>query len=309
MGARTREGSPGLSENFPTDHQFMKSLCGGEYVNTMNAGDSGLRPGTWLKGSLLVAFVAGCSSSTAPAPDLSPTTPGAGTGTGGAGGHGPAPVFLGAAGTYAILAQAATSNVPTSAITGNVGLSPSAASFITGFALILPAGGAFSTSTQVTGNVYAADYAVPTPANLTTAIGDMHAAYSDAAGRLTPDHTELAGGNIGGLTLPAGLYKWSNTVTIPTSVTLHGGVNDIWIFQVAGGVTEAAAARVILTGGALAQNVFWQVAGIATIGTTGHMEGEVLSQTAITLNTGATVNGRLLAQTAVTLAGNTIVGQ
>jgi hypothetical protein len=155
--------------------------------------------------------------------------------------------------------------------------------------------------------VYASDYAVPTPSNLTTAIGAMETAYTDAAGRPTPDHTELADGDIGGLTLPAGLYKWTNTVTIPGNVTLNGGANDVWIFQIAGGITQASAARVVLTGGALAQNVFWQVAGVVAIGTTAHMEGVVLSQTAITLGTGATANGRLLAQTAITLAGNTIV--
>lgn len=263
--------------------------------------------GAWLGAFVLAAVVAGCSEATAPAVDLSPTTPGTGTGTGAADGHGPAPVVLGTAGTYVILAKSATSNVPTSAITGNVGLSPAAASFITGFALVLPAGGAFATSPQVTGSVYAADYAVPTPSNLTAAVGDMQLAYADAAGRLTPDHTELAAGNLGGLTLPAGLYKWSNTVTIPKNVTLTGGANDVWIFQVAGGVTQASGARVIMAGGAQAKNVFWQVAGIVSIGTTAHMEGEVMSQTAITLKTGASVNGRLLAQTAVTLAGNTIV--
>ncbi|HWZ27604.1 MAG TPA: ice-binding family protein [Gemmatimonadales bacterium] len=255
---------------------------------------------------LLAGVVAGCSSSTSPL-DQSPTSPGAGTGTGT--GHGPAPVALGTAGSYVMLSKSATSNVPTSVITGNIGLSPAAASFITGFSLTLPVGGAFSTSAQVTGNIYASDYAVPTPTNLTTAIGDMQTAYVDAAGRTTPDHTELASGHIGGLTLPPGLYKWSNTVTIPTSVTLNGGPNDVWIFQIAGGVTQSSGARVVLTGGALAQNVFWQVAGIVSIGTTAHMEGEVMSQTAITLNTGASVNGRLLAQTAVTLAGNTIVEQ
>jgi hypothetical protein len=261
----------------------------------------------WLTASLLVGLVAGCGdSTTAAAPaNLSPTTPGAGPGSGG--GHGPAPVVLGSASNYVILAKSATSNVPTSAITGNVGLSPAAASFITGFSLILPAGGASSTSAQVTGNVYASDYAVPTPSNLTTAIGDMQTAYVDAAGRPTPDHTELASGNIGGLTLPAGLYKWSNTVTIPTDVTLQGGANDVWIFQIAGGVSQASAAKVILTGGALAKNVFWQVFGVVDIGTTAHMAGQVLSQTSITLHTGASANGRLLAQTAVTLAGNAVV--
>ena len=93
----------------------------------------------------------------------------------------------------------------------------------------------------------------------------------------------------------------------PANVTLSGGANDVWIFQISGGITQASAARVILTGGALAQNIFWQVAGVVAVGTTAHMEGQVLSLTAITLGTGATVNGRLMAQTAVTLAGNTIV--
>jgi hypothetical protein len=188
-------------------------------------------------------------------------------------------------------------------------LSPAAASFITGFSLTLPAGGAFSTSTQVTGNVYAADYAVPTPVNLTTAIGDMQTAYTDAAGRTTPDYTELATGHIGGLTLSPGLYKWSSAVTIASNVTLNGSATDVWIFQIAGGLTQSSATRVTLTGGALAQNVFWQVAGIVSLGTTAHMEGVLLSKTAITLNTGASANGRLFAQTAVTLAGNAIVAQ
>jgi len=226
-----------------------------------------------------------------------------------AGSHGPAAVNLGSAANYVILAKSAISNVPTSAITGDLGLSPAAASFITGFALNLPAGSAFSTSAQVTGNVYASDYAVPTPNNLTVAIGDMMTAYTTAAGRVNPDYTELAAGAIGGLTLPPGLYKWSNTVTIGSDVTLTGGPTDVWIFQIAGGITQASATHVILSGGALASNVFWQVFGVVNIGTTAHIEGQILSQTSITLGTGASANGRLMAQTAVTLAGNTVVKQ
>jgi hypothetical protein len=255
--------------------------------------------------AMLLVAVAGCGDSTS-VENLSPTTPGAGSGDG-SGGHGPAPVALGSASNYVILSKSATSNVPTSAITGNIGLSPAAASFITGFSLTLPAGGASSTSPQVTGDVYASDYATPTPSNLTTAVADMQTAYVDAAGRVTPDHTELAGGNLGGLTLPAGLYKWTNTVLIPTDVTLSGAANDVWIFQISGGVTQSSAAKVILSGGAQAKNVFWQVGGVVDIGTTARMEGEVMSLTSITLRTGASVNGRLLAQTSVTLAGNTVV--
>jgi hypothetical protein len=133
----------------------------------------------------------------------------------------------------------------------------------------------------------------------------MLTAYTDAAGR-APDYTELGAGNIGGMTLPPATYKWSTGVLIPTNVTLNGGPNDVWIFQVAQGYSQASAAQVILTGGALAKNVFWQVFGIVDIGTTAHMEGVVLAQTAITLRTGASANGRLLAQTAVTLDSNTV---
>jgi hypothetical protein len=218
-----------------------------------------------------------------------------------------APVLLGAAGNYVILAKSAISNVPTSAITGDLGVSPAAASFITGFSLILGAGDPFSTSSQVTGKLYAADYPVPTPTNLTTAVANMETAYTDAAGRPTPDFSELATGAIGGLTLPAGLYKWTNTVTIDSDITLNGSATDVWIFQISGGITQASATRVHLTGGALAKNIFWQSFGAVAIGTTAHMEGIVLSQTSITLATGATANGRLLAQTAVSLAGNTVV--
>jgi hypothetical protein len=220
---------------------------------------------------------------------------------------GPAAVALGTAGNYVILAKSGISNVPTSAITGNLGLSPATATAITGFALTLDATGTFSTSAQVTGNVYAADYTAPTPLTLTTAVNDMVTAYNDAAGRSNPDYTELAAGDIGGLTLPPGLYKWSNTVLIPADVTLEGSATDVWIFQIAGGLTQSSATNVILTGGALAQNVFWQVSGVVDVGTNADLEGEVLSLTQIKLETGAVAHGRLLAQTRVTLDHNIVV--
>jgi len=255
----------------------------------------------WSMALLLAAFVAGCGgdgSSTSPA--------GAGIGGGLDGlGKGAAPVVLGAAGNFVILAQSGISTVPNSAVTGDIGVSPIARGGITGFSETMDGTGTFSTSTQVTGKLYAADYTSPTPSNLGTAVLDMQAAYVDAAGRAA-DFTELGTGNIGGMTLPPATYKWSTGVLISTDVTLDGGPNDVWIFQIAGGITQASAAKVILTGGALAKNVFWQAAGVVALDTTAHMEGIVLSQTAITLATGATVNGRLLAQTAVTLQMNTV---
>lgn len=120
-------------------------------------------------------------------------------------------VNLRAAGNYVILAKTAINNSPTSAITGDIGLSPAATSFITGFGLTDDTG--YATSPQVTGKVYAADMAPPTNTNLTIAVENMITAYNDAAGRPTPDFSELGTGNIGGKTLEAGLYKWTNTVT------------------------------------------------------------------------------------------------
>lgn len=221
-------------------------------------------------------------------------------------GLGPAPVDLGRAGDYVILAPSGVTNVPTSAITGDVGVSPIAATAITGFALSLSADNTFSTSPQVTGRLYAADYASPTPANLTAAVDDLRTAYEDAAGRLFPDHNELNDGNIGGLTLNPGLYKWTSTVTILGDVTLEGGPNDVWIFQIAGTLNQANGMRVTLAGGARAKNIFWAVAGAVTLGTTAHFEGVILGKTMIAVNTGASVNGRLLAQTAVTLQMNAV---
>ncbi len=215
-------------------------------------------------------------------------------------------VNLGTAGEYAILAKSAISTVPTSVVTGNLGVSPAAASFVTGFALTADATNVFSTSPQVTGKVYAADYSVPTPSNLTTAVSDMQTAFTDAAGR-APDVTELGAGNIGGKTIAPGVYKWGTGLLIPADVTLSGGPTDVWIFQIAQDLTVSSATKVVLSGGAVPANVFWDVAGAVDVGTTAHLEGVVLSQTAITMGTGASINGRLLAQTAVSIDGSTVV--
>jgi hypothetical protein len=133
----------------------------------------------------------------------------------------------------------------------------------------------------------------------------MQTAYTNAAGRAA-DYTELGAGNIGGLNLAPATYKWGTGVLIPTNVTLTGGPNDVWIFQVARDITMSSGTKVILAGGALSKNIFWQSFGAVGLGTTAHMEGVVLSQTAITLTTGASVNGRLLAQTAVSLDQSTV---
>ena len=139
-------------------------------------------------------------------------------------------VNLGTSGNFVILAKSGISTVPASVITGDIGVSPVAASSITGFSLTADASNVFSTSPQVTGNVYAADYAPPSPSNMTTSIGDMELAFTDAAGR-APDVTELGAGDVGGMTLVSGVYKWSSGLLIPTDLTLTGSATDVWIFQ------------------------------------------------------------------------------
>lgn len=218
---------------------------------------------------------------------------------------GPASVNLGTAGNFVILAKTGISTTGSTKVTGDIGVSPAAATYMTGFALTLPAAGAFSTSALVTGKIYSPSYADPTPANLTTAVLDMQTAYTDAAGRASTV-TEFGAGNIGGLTLAPGVYKWGTGVTIPTDVTLTGSANDVWIFQIAQTLTVSSAAKITLAGGAQASNIFWVVAGQTTIGTTAVFSGNILDQTAVVLNTGATLNGRALAQTAVTLDSNAV---
>jgi len=218
----------------------------------------------------------------------------------------PLAVTLGSAGDYVILAMSGISNVPMSAVTGDLGLSPATATGITGFPLTADSTNVFSTTPEVTGKIYASTYAVPTPANLTTAIGDMRSAFTDAAGR-APDVTELGAGNIGGATITRGVYQWGTGLLIPTDITLSGSATDVWIFQIAQNLTVSNAARVTLAGGALPGNVFWEVAGDVSVGTTAHMEGTILTKTKVTLETGSSINGRLMAQTAVNLQGSTVV--
>ena len=217
----------------------------------------------------------------------------------------PAPVNLGTAGDFVALAKTGISATGTTAITGDIGVSPAAATYITGFGLILDPSGTFSISTLVNGKIYAADYASPTPTKLTTAVSDMETAYTDAAGRTTPDHTELYAGDLTGQTLTHGLYKWGTGVLVAAGgVTISGSASDVWIFQIAQDLTIANGAIVTLSGEAQSSNIFWQVAGQVTLGTTSEMKGNILCQTQIAMSTGSVLDGVALAQTAVTLDAN-----
>lgn len=224
--------------------------------------------------------------------------------------QGPAPVNLRTAGNFVILTKTGTTNVHSSAITGNLGASPITAAAMDNVFC-----------TEITGTIYGSDAAYTGSGAITcfagasadntlvaNAVLDMGTAYNDAAGRTLPNFTELHEGDISGQTLVPGLYKWSSGVLISTDVTLSGGANDVWIFQIAGDITQADASSIILAGGAQAKNIFWQVEGGTgvAIGTTAHFEGIILAEKAITVNTGASVNGRLFAHTAVTLDQNAV---
>jgi hypothetical protein len=219
----------------------------------------------------------------------------------------PSPVNLGTAGDFVVLSKTGITTTGTTHLTGDIGVSPSAATSMTGFGLIMDFTGTFSTSSLVNGKVYAAAYTDPTPTKMTTAVGDMESAYTNAAGRTSPDYSELYTGDVTGQTLAPGLYNWSTGVQVSAAgVTIAGGANDVWIFQIAGNLNLANGAIVTLSGGAQDSNIFWQVAGQVTLGTTAAMKGIILCKTVIVMSTGAALNGRAMAQTAVTLDANAV---
>jgi hypothetical protein len=201
-----------------------------------------------------------------------------------------ASVELGGAGAFAVLAGSTITNTGATALTGDLGISPGAA--LTGF----PPG--TLTGTKQLGNVASA-------AGMT----DLTTAYNDAAGRVQSPVT--VAGNLGGLTLPPGLYKSTSSLAISSgdlTLDAQGDPNAVFIFQMASTLTTTSGRKVILSGGAKSTNVFWQVGSSATLGTTSVFKGTIMANQSITLATGATLNGRALARIgAVTLAGNAVV--
>lgn len=196
-----------------------------------------------------------------------------------------APVPLGTAATYGVLAGSTVTSTGGTTITGDLGLSPGTA--ITG-------------APAVSGTVHAADAAA------SKAQADLTIAYNDAANR-TANSTPAAG-DLGGQTLAPGLYTSAATLAISSGdLTLAGDVNAVWIFQMGSTLTTTAGRKVILSGGAQAANVFWQVGSSATIGVGTVFKGTILAAQSITIATGATLEGRALARAAaVTLDSNAI---
>jgi hypothetical protein len=219
-------------------------------------------------------------------------------------------VDLGDAEDYAILAKSGITNVIPSEITGDIAVSPIAATSMTGFNLDYSTGDEESTSTQVTGSVYAASYGGDTPSDLTLAVGAMETAYGDASGRPNEDaaRVDLGKGNLGGAyggasaPLTPGVYTFGTSVSIDGDITFSAGSStDVFIIQITGDLKQAADTRVLLTGGAQQDNIFWQVAGAVEVGAGAHMEGVLLVKEAVTFVTRSSLNGRVLTQTACNL--------
>jgi methionine-rich copper-binding protein CopC len=200
---------------------------------------------------------------------------------------GQAPVVLGSATTFAVLAGSTVTSTGGTTVNGDLGISPGAT--LTG-------------APTVNGTTHLAD-AVAAQAQL-----DLTTAYNDAAGRTVGAIT--VAGNLGGQTLTPGLYKSTSSLEISSgdlTLDAQGDANAVWIFQIASTLTTTAGRQVILSGGAQAANIFWQVGSSATLGTTSGFKGNILALTSITVTTGAAVEGRLLARNgAVTLDSNTV---
>jgi len=214
-----------------------------------------------------------------------------------------APVNLGLNDGFAILSYAGITNTGPTSVTGNIGASPITGAALTGFGTV-----------ALVGTTYTVDAAGPAgsvlfPSMLTQAMGDLTTAYNDAAGR-TENPIGIAG-NLGGQTLPPGLYKSNGSLEISSgdlTLDAQGDANAVWIFQIATSFNMTSGRQVFLSGGAKASNIFWQVGSSATFGTTTVMKGTIMAYASVTLATGASLEGRALARTAsVTLDANTIV--
>jgi len=267
----------------------------------MNKLGNFFKPLTWFTALVLAGLLAGCGgddgNGVLPVP---PTPPGSAAGavcTAGAD-----CVDLLTAGEFAILAQTAISNTPTSAITGDVGL-PAGAS-ITGLGCT-----EVSVGRVIDGDAGFTDAACLTTdgTRITQAVADSIIAFGDANTRAV----DFPGNGVSITTADCagavpGVYGFPGATEITQNCTLTGTATDVWIFQITGTFSQTAGTTVTLAGGALPQNVFWQTDANVVLGAGAHLEGIVLAATTIVPDTGASVNGRLIAGTAVTLDGNTV---
>jgi len=232
---------------------------------------------SWILASALAIAMAGCCDGDHP------------LGVQEDGGGGPAIVPLGTAATYGVLAGSTVTSTGATSITGDLGVSPGTA--VTGF----PPG-------TVSGTIHAGN------ASAAQAQSDLTVAYNDAAGQSTG--AVSVSGDLTGLTLAPGLYTSTSSLAISGTLTLNamGNSDATFILQMASTLTTAPGSQIILAGGAVAENVFWQVGTSATLGTNSVFKGTIMADQSITMNTGARLDGRALTRIgAVTLDANAII--
>lgn len=229
------------------------------------------------------------------------------------------PLNLGTAEHFAALSKVQVdSSAGATTVVGDVGVSPAAHTFLTGFSLIGDeTTDAFLTSAQVTGKLYSANLQPPTPTEMTTSISDMELAYTQAldttanpAGVGT--FLDLGAGTIIAQTLTPGVYTWGTSVDIIDDLTLDclGNTSEAFVFQIAGNLEIDAGKQIILSGSCQNNNIFWAVAGTTDLLAGSHFEGTILGGPAtseITMITGSTINGRLLGEKTISLQATTSI--
>ena len=216
-----------------------------------------------------------------------------------------ATVDLGTAANYVILTKSGISTVPTSSITGNMGVSPIAGTAMTGFAFDTSSPERW-TSSQITGGAFSATHSSPVPTTLTTAVGDMETAYLNAEQRNSTKGVNIGAGAIGGLTLTTGVYDFNVAISIGVDVKFSGDADDVFILKTTKSLMQVAGTKVILEGGAQAKNIFWQVAGEVLVSSRAVMQGILLVKTKVVFETKSSLSGRVFSQTALTLDMATI---
>ena len=141
-----------------------------------------------------------------------------------------------------------------------------------------------------------------------TAQGDLTTAYNQLAGMPCSPANALTGQDLGGMTLAPGVYCFTSSAFLTGTLTIAGPADGNWVFQIATTLVTGTNSSVVLSGGALASNVYWQVGSSATIAIGTAMQGNILALTSISLKDNATLLGRALARNGgVTLDNNNVI--
>ncbi len=217
---------------------------------------------------------------------------------------GPAPVNLRTAAYFSIMTAAGITSAGSTTITGNIGTSPITGASITVACTELSAGEMFTDNAEPVNTCVSTDKGASA-----IAIGDVGTAYTEAAAAPAGvgPNLNIGAGTVTAQILIPGVYTWGTNVNLTGDITLDGGANDVWIFQVSGTLDLAASKAIVLAGGALAKNVFWQASSTVTLNSGAVFKGNILAKTDIEMISGSHIDGRLLAQTEVRLGTTTVV--